>query len=114
MKESARIQAEYDMLGPEFSDDGIVRTVLRQRIAQEQAREAQRFTHEHPEEAVRFHDAFGQALGGSWTNDDRRVLRRALIREEFREYRDAEDADDAEATLDALFAAVHAANMARC
>jgi len=67
-------------------------------------------------------------------NEDRRRLRRALIREEFREYRDAEDADDPHATLDALvdmayvivgaaleyswdfagaFAAVHDANMAK-
>lgn len=81
-----------------------------------------------------FHEAFGIALGGSWRNEDRRRLRRALIREEFREYCDAENADDAHATLDALvdltyviigaaleygwdfagaFAAVHAANMAK-
>jgi len=81
-----------------------------------------------------FHEAFGVALGGSWGNEYRRRLRRALIREEFREYCDAEDADDPTATLDALvdltyvivgtaleygwdfagaFDAVHAANMAK-
>lgn len=86
------------------------------------------------DDARQFHEAFGVALGGSWENTDRRRLRRALIREEFREHLDAEDADDPIAALDALvdmvyvivgaaleygfdfagaFAAVHAANMAK-
>lgn len=33
--EARRIQGELDSLGPEFSEDGIVRTVLRERILQE-------------------------------------------------------------------------------
>ena len=90
---------------------------------------------EHPEAAVRrFHEAFGVALGDSWTKPERRELRRKLIAEEFQEYSDAEDANDPVATLDALvdmvyvivgasleygmdfsgaFAAVQAANMAK-
>lgn len=34
-QEAKRIQKELDNLGPEFAEDGIVRTVLRSRIEQE-------------------------------------------------------------------------------
>jgi hypothetical protein len=111
-------------------------SALRARLAEQARALAQtREARIHPHDAVReFHEAFGVRLGGSWTDEDRRRLRRALICEEFKEYRDAEDADDAAATLDALvdltyvivgaaleygwdfagaFAAVHAANMAK-
>jgi len=110
-------------------------TTLRREQAEDQAAIRALAATVCPDVAVRqFHEAFGVALVGSWTNDERRRLRRALIHEEFREYRDAEDADDPCATLDALvdmvyvivgaaleygfdfagaFAAVHAANMAK-
>jgi hypothetical protein len=39
MKESKRIKKELDELGNEFAKNGVVRTVLRQRIIQEQPRE---------------------------------------------------------------------------
>jgi hypothetical protein len=39
MKESERIQREYDALGEEFAEDGVVRTVLRERIRSEQESE---------------------------------------------------------------------------
>ena len=90
---------------------------------------------EHPHDAVRaFHEAFGVALGGSWTNLTRRALRHRLINEEFQEWLCAEAEDDPLQTLDALvdmvyvivgaaleygfdfkgaFDAVHAANMAK-
>lgn len=40
-RESKRIQSELNKLGPEFSDKGIVRTILQRRIAQEQYRAKQ-------------------------------------------------------------------------
>ena len=81
-----------------------------------------------------FHRAFGVALVDSWTNPERRDLRRRLIVEEFIEYIAGESNNDATETLDALvdlvyvivgaaleygmdfagaFRAVHAANMAK-
>jgi len=40
-QEAIRIQAELDDLGAEFAEDGLVRIVLRRRIAQEQRKAAQ-------------------------------------------------------------------------
>lgn len=34
--EAKRITGELESLGPEFADDGIVKTILRKRIAQEE------------------------------------------------------------------------------
>jgi hypothetical protein len=42
VKESERIQAVLDGLGPEFAKNGVVRTVLRNRIKQEKRREAKK------------------------------------------------------------------------
>lgn len=39
MKESERIQAELDGLVGDFAEDGIVRTILRERIEEEKLRE---------------------------------------------------------------------------
>lgn len=38
-EESGRIQAELDELGDEFAEDGVVKTILRKRVAQELDRE---------------------------------------------------------------------------
>lgn len=35
LSESKRIQGELDRLGPEFTEDGIVKTILRDRVTQE-------------------------------------------------------------------------------
>jgi hypothetical protein len=42
VKESERIQAVLDDLGPGFAEDGVVRTVLRERIKQEKEKEAKK------------------------------------------------------------------------
>jgi len=39
MLESERIRKELERLGPEYPEDGIVRTILRSRIGQEEERE---------------------------------------------------------------------------
>lgn len=46
-QEAVRIKNELDNLGPEFAPDGIVRTVLQNRIEQEKSK-AEKATNEEP------------------------------------------------------------------